>query len=241
LKTQEKVILAIDTSDKSEAEKLATLAHDAGALYVKLGTEIQSATSWEYCSELARANGLGWVADAKLDDIPNTVAQTVKNIATLSHPPFGITMHTTAGVDSMRAAQKAAGEVKVLGVTILTSISEEEARKIYNIPESMTVGEKVLELAEKAAISGLMGVVASPKEVGMIKKNPKTKNLFAMIPGSRSVSADSNDQARSDTPAATIKNGADLLVIGRQITQADNPAEAYNQLLKEIEGVTSES
>lgn len=194
--------------------------------------ELSSATSWRYCSELAASHGLDWVADAKLDDIPNTVVGAVKNIKGLEHPPFGITMHTTSGIETMRAAQEEAEDIKMLGVTVLTSIKEDEVEKLYRVP----VGQKVMELARDAVGAGVLGIVSSPLEVGTIKGDPETQSLFAMIPGTRSATAEHADQARVGTPAAAIKDGADLLVIGRQITQAEDPAQAYEALVAEIEG-----
>jgi len=232
LPARERIILAIDTSREEDAEKLAKVAQEAGARFVKLGLELSSATSWRYCSDLAAAHKLDWVADAKLDDIPNTVVGAVKNISALAHPPFGITMHTTSGIEAMRAAQKEAGPIKMLGVTVLTSIKEDEVQNLYHVP----VRQKVMELSRDAVTAGVQGVVSSPLEVGMIKNDPETSTLFAMIPSTRSASADVQDQARVGTPAAAIQDGADLLVIGRQITQAENPALAYEQLVAEIEG-----
>lgn len=232
LPARERIILAIDTSREEDAERLATVAQEAGARFVKLGLELSSATSWRYCSELAASHGLDWVADAKLDDIPNTVVGAVKNIKALEHKPFGITMHTTAGIEAMRTAQEEAEEIKMLGVTVLTSISDEECERIlFGAPAR----QKVMDLAEAASSAGLKGVVSSPKEVGMIKSNEATRGLFAMIPGTRSADAEVQDQARVGTPAAAIKDGADLLVIGRQITQAEDPAQAYEALVAEIE------
>lgn len=232
LPARERIILAIDTSREADAERLVQVAKDAGARFVKLGLELSSATSWQYCSELAGNNGLDWVADAKLDDIPNTVVGAVKNIKGLEHRPFGITMHTTSGKEAMRTAQLEAEGIKMLGVTVLTSIREEEALELYGVPTQ----QKVLELARNAASVGLQGVVSSPLEVGLIKRSPDTQNLFAMIPGTRSSAADVQDQARVGTPAAAAADGADLLVIGRQITQANDPAQAYELLVAEIEG-----
>ena len=232
LSARERIILSIDTSRREDAERLAAVAQAAGARFVKLGLELSSAESWLYCSRLAARHGLDWVSDAKLDDIPNTVVGAVKNISGLSHPPFGITMHTTAGIEAMQAAQEAAGPVKMLGVTVLTSIKGEEAERLYRVP----VQEKVMELARDAASAGVAGVVSSPMEVGMIKGDPETAHLFAMIPGTRSVAADHGDQARVTTPGAAIQDGADLLVIGRQITQAEDPALAYEALVAEIQG-----
>jgi orotidine-5'-phosphate decarboxylase len=281
----ERIILAIDTSSTDEAERLATLAHDAGARFVKLGLQIQSATSWEYCSDLAERHELDWVADAKVDDISNTSAGAVENIAKLSHRPFGITIHTKAGLDAMKMAQETAGGSLLLGVTELTSIPEQETQERYGLtaeqalsklrelatshvkddPAIAAVGifnilddlsdlmsftnfekagnaiglnraELVQRLAHDAVRGTIKGIVASPREVGAIKSDPFTSNLFAMIPGTRSAGAESHDQANVDTPAAAIADGADLLVIGRQITKAENPAKAYESLVVEIEG-----
>ncbi len=232
LPTRERIILAIDASKTEDAERLAGVAEQAGARFVKLGLELQTATSWDYCADLAGRHGLDWVADAKLDDIPNTVAGAVKNIASKEHAPFGITIHTKAGIEAMRLSQEEAGDILMLGVTELTSIPAEETEARYGLtrPELVTV------LARDAAIAGLRGVVASPKEVGGIKSDPLTSELFAMIPGTRSAGADSHDQANVGTPTAAIRDGADLLVIGRQISQAEDPAQAYENLVVELEG-----
>ena len=230
---RERIILAIDASRREDAERLAALAEQAGARFVKMGLELSSAESWSYCSRIAARHKLDWVADAKLDDIPTTVVGAVRNISRLALPPFGITMHTTAGMETMRAAQEAAGTVKMLGVTVLTSITDDEAQRLYGVP----VRQKVMELSRAAAEAGLAGIVSSPLEVEMIKSDPHTQNLFAMIPGTRSASAAHGDQARVGTPAAAIRAGADLLVIGRQITHAENPARAYELLVAEIGAV----
>lgn len=234
LPVRERIILAIDTSNEVDAERLVTIAQKAGARFVKFGLELSSATSWQYCSDLAARHSLDWVADAKLDDIPNTVVGAVRNIKGLEHAPFGITIHTTAGIEAMRTAQEEAGLIKMLGVTVLTSISAQtngEGEKLYRVP----VHQKVMELAHDAVTAGVLGVVSSPLEVGMIKSDPETQQLFAMITGTRSATAEHADQSRVGTPAAAIKDGADLLVIGRQIILAENPAQAYEVLVAEIE------
>ena len=225
------IILSIDTSKPPEAIKLAKIAKQAGAKFIKMGLELSSATSWQWGAKLAEEYELEWVADAKLSDIPNTIRGAVKNIKSLACPPFAITMHTTSGIEAMRQAQMEAGDIKMLGVTVLTSITEAEAKKLYRVP----VPEKVMELAHDALKAGLHGIVTSPKEVGMIKSNPKTRKLFAMIPGTRSKTAERGDQARVATPAEAILDGADLLVIGREITQAEDPAKAYEALVIQIE------
>jgi orotidine-5'-phosphate decarboxylase len=131
----------------------------------------------------------------------------------------------------MADAQTAAGDIVIFGVTVLTSLSDEESREIYGAP----VAKKVIELAEAAAEAGLAGLVASPLEVKQLKSNSQTKSLITLIPGSRSKDAKISDQARVATPADTIADGADLLVIGREITQAGDPAAAYAKIISDIE------
>jgi orotidine-5'-phosphate decarboxylase len=229
----QRIILSVDTFDLNEAAAFVKIAKQAGAKYVKFGLQLSSATSWQSCSKLAANEGLEWIADAKLDDIPNTVRAAVTGLKNLDYPPFGITMHTTAGHEAMKLAQAEAGDIIMFGVTVLTSLSTDEVRQIY----SSSIEDKVLQLAEAAAQAGVRGVVASPQEVKAIKSNRQTQGLVAMIPGTRSQGTSSDDQARVTTPAAAIKAGADLLVIGRQITQANSPVEAYNQLVKEVAAV----
>ncbi|HEV7453748.1 MAG TPA: orotidine-5'-phosphate decarboxylase [Candidatus Saccharimonadales bacterium] len=256
LSARERIILSIDTSRRQDAERLAAVAQAAGARFVKMGLELSSAESWLYCSRLAHRHRLDWVADAKLDDISHTVAGkgtkdnggTVRNIAGLAYPPFGITIHTSVGLEAMRKAQQVAGDIKMLGVTVLTSISDEECHAMYGPefdpaqPPSAEVmaafrRATVMRRARSAAKAGLAGFVSSPLEVGMIKSDSETQELFAMIPGTRSAGVDRGDQNRVATPGEAIQDGADLLVVGRQITQAEDPAAAYQALVTEIEAV----
>lgn len=243
---EERIILAVDTSDPGRASRLVGVAKDAGAKYVKMGLQLGGAIGWPRCSELAAGSGVGWVADAKLCDIPKTVSETVKNFGRLDHPPFGITMHVTSGRESMRQAQKAADRIRMLGVTVLTSIPEAETGEIfYDLPDDYDYGAgnplteaKVAKLARIAVESGLEGLVCSPLEVGAVKADPETRHLFAMVPSTRSPGVSGHDQSRKATPAEAIRDGADLLVIGRQITEAADPASAYSNLVEEITAVS---
>lgn len=233
LVANEHVALSVDTSCKESAEEFVRLAKEIGAHFIKFGLELSSATSWRYCSELANEYDLGWIADTKLNDIPSTVKKSVSNICNVARPPFAITMHTTAGMETMRIAQKSAENVKILGVTVLTAISNVESMRLFRVP----VKQKVMELALDAVDAGISGVVSSPLEVNMIKSNPETKQLFVMTPGIRSETTKSDDQFRIATPAYAIQNGADLIVVGRQITQSTNPSLAFRELITEIEEV----
>src|SRR4051794_19329382 len=192
LTPSERLVLAVDTSEKRKASDLLYLARDAGAETVKLGLELSSATSWEFCSGLAHSHGMQWIADAKLCDIPNTVVGAVKNICNLFHPPVAITMHASGGVEMMAAAQDAADElgVAMLAVTVLTSLDEMEVRETYHLWPSTTMtvdyvrrswversipppwdarSWKVLEYAEDAHRAAARGVVCAPTEVRRVK------------------------------------------------------------------------
>lgn len=261
LSARERIILAVDTSRREDAERLAAVAKQAGARFIKMGLELSSAESWQYCSQLAERHGLDWVADAKLNDISNTLTgmkeisekttpeKTVFNIAHLPHPPVGITIHTTSSRQALQRSQKVAGDVKMLGVTLLTDITDAECYADHRFTinadtyppteEGMAAFRRdlVMSRAQKAARVGLAGVVSSPQEVGLIRANPETQGLFAMIPGTRSVGAEHGDQGRVGTPATAIQDGADLLVIGRQITQAPDPAVAFEAVVAEIGAV----
>lgn len=232
LPAEKRIILAVDTSEKKQAEKLAALAHDAGAFVVKMGLEISSATSWERCSKIAKAHKLDWVADAKIDDISNTTKNTVINLAKLKHPPVGITIHTNSGYHSMHAAQAVAGAegITMLGVTHLTSITDEETKVTYGFLRRTLVKRR----ANMAADAGIGGLVASPREISLIRKNPNTTDMFTMIPGTRSVGEDAHDQKNALTPYNAILAGADSLVIGRQITENENPGAAFIAVVEEI-------
>lgn len=235
LSIRERLVLAIDTSNEQKAQKLSAVAKEVGAKFVKFGLELSSVKSWGYCSELAAQNDLEWIADAKLNDIPNTTAKAVRNIKNLDHPPFGITIHTSSGKESMQAAQESAHDTTLFGVTVLTAISLAEAARIYRVP----MRQKVYEFAKDAASVGLKGIVASPMEVGLIKRDPDTSDLLALVPSVRSSNAASSDQIRIGTPVAALNDGADLLVIGRQITQAKNPTQAFEELVVEIQGAST--
>ncbi|MDB5168861.1 MAG: Orotidine-5-phosphate decarboxylase [Candidatus Saccharibacteria bacterium] len=234
LPAERRSALAIDTSEYDKAMELASVAHKAGASVVKLGLELITATSPQACSDIAKANKLDWVADAKLDDIPNTVAGAVRNLSKLAHPPVGITVHTNSGIEAMQAAEEiaSANGITMLGVTLLTSISQEEAMSVYG----MTREEVVDRRLRSAVIAGIGGYVCSPKELAKVVNGVREyEDMFGFIPGTRSVGADAQDQKNVLTPYQAILDGADMLVIGRQVTGAADPAAAFEAVTAEIQ------
>ena len=163
-----------------------------------------------------------WV-DFKLYDISNTVRLRAKSI-----DADIISVHASGGVKMMQEAVASGKEI--FAITILTSLSSPEVQQIYN----SEVDDVVLVLARLAKEAGVSGIVCSSQEVKMIRNHSEFKDLKVIVPGIRSSGVDLNDQKRVSTPREAIENGADYLVIGRQITQAKDPETEIEKLYDEI-------
>ncbi|HCM41722.1 MAG TPA: orotidine-5'-phosphate decarboxylase [Candidatus Omnitrophica bacterium] len=234
MRASEKIILALDFSDLKDVKK--TLKQlDGQAVYYKVGLELFISHGWKVV-ELVKKTGARVFLDLKLHDIPNTVA---KSVATACRHEIDIlNVHALGGFEMMQRAgeafQKNAMNKKaeLIAVTILTShdqkVLDKELRIGYPIPS------QVVHLAKLAEKAGLSGVVASPLEVKLIRKAVE-KKFRVVTPGVRPASADLNDQKRVYTPAQAIREGADYLVIGRPITQAKDPAKAFELIALEID------
>lgn len=155
-------------------------------------------------------------ADAKLYDIPNTVSNSVLRLSAAGADM--ITVHASGGIEMMRAAKKSAGKSKIIAVTVLTS-------------HDGNVKRSVVSLVKDARLAGIDGVVCSAREVPFLPKK-----LLKIVPGIRPVGYMSkDDQKRTATPQEATQAGADLLVIGRPITQSKDPVHAVQQILNEIQ------
>ena len=165
-------------------------------------------------------------ADLKLHDIPNTVKKTIQGLSLL--PITMLTIHTSGGKDMMMAAMEATSDtqIKVFGVTALTSLSDDEIDEIFQRTSSEQVNA-MLDLAESA---GIDGIVCSPHELKLVKKRD---NLLSITPGIR-LQDSNDDQKRVMTPKEAINLGADFLVIGRPITKAENIGEALDKVFQNI-------
>jgi len=169
-------------------------------------------------------------ADLKLIDIPATMEIDAAMLE--KHKPDLLTVMCCAGIDGMHAVQKTLPNTKVLGVTVLTSLNEEECQAIFTC--STKAG--VLRFARMAKLAGLGELILSPKEVGVVKDRFELQ-LGLNTPGIRPVWSlvEGDDQSRVLTPEQAIRNGAQRIVIGRPITQSKNPREAVQKTLEEIE------
>jgi len=177
--------------------------------------------------------GLPIFLDLKLHDIPNTVGSAIKSLLPLN--PFMINIHTTGGSEMMRAAVEAISnngikKPKLIGVTILTSMNEDSFNE-QGI--SIKVEQQVVNLSNLAKKCGLDGVVCSPLEAKNVK-NTCGEDFLTVVPGIRPNNSATNDQKRILTPSEAIKNGADILIVGRPITQAKDPNQAARTIKESI-------
>jgi orotidine-5'-phosphate decarboxylase len=170
-------------------------------------------------------------ADAKLYDIPNTVKNGVRRLSEAGADL--ITIHASGGAAMIAAARDAAGSSKILAVTILTSMNDQTALSIYQD----NAASAVTRLARIAATAGAHGLVLSPNELQLVSALPEAKELLLVTPGIRPANANAEsrgDQSRIATAADAIQNGASLLVVGRPITESDDPLAAAEALNREI-------
>jgi len=231
------VFCALDTTDTAEAVRLAKqLSGLVGG--VKLGLEFHTANGSAGIRAVSEL-GMPVFLDLKFHDIPNTVAGAIRSAVKLA--PAMTTLHAIGGAEMMKAAVDAAGDAAakhgvarplILAVTVLTSMGQSE---LPTIGVEGSVLDQVKRLASLARESGVDGIVCSPHEVDHLRAllGPDVK---LVIPGIRPAWSASNDQKRILTPAEAVAKGADVLVIGRPITSAADPAEAAKRIQDELRG-----
>ncbi len=222
------VIIACDFKDKTDLNNFLNL-FDNERPFIKVGMELFYREGPTLVKEL-KQNGFKIFLDLKLHDIPNTVYKAMKNIALLDVEITNI--HAAGGIKMMEAAKRAIDEVgaktKLIAVTQLTSIDDETLKTELLINSSMNETVKHYALNTKKA--GLDGVVCSPLEAPIIKD----LGLISVTPGIRFADNNSNDQARVTTPQKAKELGSTYIVVGRSITKASDPKEAYLKAKKEF-------
>ena len=230
----EKIIVALDVSNKKEALSLAGQLKDTNIF--KVGLQLFTAEGPSLVKNL-QDFGKKVFLDLKFHDIPNTVAGAVRMSVRMG--VHMMTLHASGGKEMMASAARAAKEEAesvgitpplLLAVTVLTSLKDEQLKDIGIDADTKS---QVLNLAHLAHQSGIEGIVCSPKEIEAIKKTFK-KDLAVVAPGIRPKWAAAQDQKRILTPAQAVQKGADYLVIGRPITQASSPHDAFLRILDEL-------
>ena len=227
----EKIMIALDYASPAEAEKL--LARLNGfPCYMKVGMQLFYAAGPAFVERLKDA-GYRVFLDLKLHDIPNTVKGASASVAKLGVDMFNV--HASGGVRMMEAAKEGAAQAGanpiIIAVTQLTSTTQAVMNEQIGIPGK--VEDCVLHYAKQANEAGLNGIVASPREVKMVKQQLGS-SFITVTPGIRPTWAAKGDQARIMTPVDALNEGTDFLVIGRAITSADDPAKAMERIIKEM-------
>ena len=218
------IIVAIDEIDFDRASLIIDNL-DSTKCMVKIGS-ISFNSIGKDIIYYAAEKGFDIFLDLKLHDIPNTVKKTIQGLSLL--PISMLTIHTSGGKDMMMAAMESVSgtQIKVFGVTALTSLSDDEINEIFQRTSSEQVNA-MLDLAESA---GIDGIVCSAHELKLIKKR---STLLSITPGIR-LQDSNDDQKRVMTPKEAINLGADFLVIGRPITEAENIGEALDEIFQNI-------
>jgi orotidine-5'-phosphate decarboxylase len=216
------IFVALDAPDLDRALEIAGAVRDhVGG--VKLGLEFFSAQGPDGVRRIAQL-GLPIFLDLKLHDIPNTVAKAVEALAPLQ--PAILTVHAAGGHEMLQAARRAApASTKVVAVTLLTSL---DAGDLMDLGIERSPADQVARLAWVARDAGIDGIVCSGAEVAAART--AWPDGFFVVPGIRPAGAEVGDQKRVVTPARALADGASVLVIGRPITGATDPAQAARDI-----------
>ncbi len=226
-KIMAKIIVALDGLSVETALSLAANLFCSNVIF-KVNDLLDSESGLKIIEKLSIYGKV--MDDPKFHDIPNTVKNRI--MKHIIYNPLFITVHASGGVAMMRAAVQNCDESKILAVTVLTSLGEEEC----NINLGGPTKAKVLQYARNAVLAGVHGIVSSPQELKFLSQFPELGCLIKVTPGIRPKwHIDPNDdQSRITTPADAVKMGSDYLVIGRPIVGSDDPVEAIRKTKEEI-------
>lgn len=229
---QRDVIIALDFKDGQTALNFLDKFTDEKP-FVKIGTELFYAEGPSIVKSI-KERGHKIFLDLKLHDIPNTVKGGMRSLSRLGVDIVNV--HAAGTIEMMKAALE--GVVRedgsrplVIAVTQLTSTSEERMQKELLINSS--INDTIVHYAKNTKEAGLDGVVCSPLEAGMVKE-AVGKDFLTVTPGVRFADGDKGDQVRVTTPARAKEIGTDFIVVGRPITQAEDPVAAYRRCVKEF-------
>ena len=225
-----RLIVALDVSTAAAAHKIVAAVGDSARIY-KVGMQLYTAEGPQIVRDLI-ASGRKVFLDLKYHDIPNTVAAAVREAAKLGVNM--LTVHASGGGAMLRAAVEAARHTNpatmVLGVTVLTSLDQ---RDLEHAGVRGSVVDQVSRLAALAISNGCHGVVASAQEASILRAE-LGDDFLIVTPGVRPIGVGNGDQARVVTPAEAMASGASYIVVGRPITEAENPAAEAREILAQM-------
>lgn len=228
----ERIIFALDVNSADGARRLADQLHGHVGVF-KVGLELFVSTALTGVDLVGEVAQRGKVfLDLKVHDIPATMRGAVGAAADAGKVEF-LTLHTSEGPGPLRTAVERAGNIRTLGVTVLTSVAEDS---MQSLGHGISVSEMVMRRAGWAAEAGCAGVVCSGHEARSVRE-VIGNDLVIVTPGIRMAGGSADDQARVMTPAKAIGEGADYIVVGRPIRDADDPADAADRIAGEMAGL----
>ncbi len=230
----ERLIVALDFNDRAGALRLVDQLAGVVTFY-KVGYELFIAEGWPIVDELCR-RGLKVFLDLKMDDIPETITRAVRHIATKPGVRL-LTIHGGAKTAEAARAGKGTSALKILQVTLLTSMNEADLAALHLVGPGRrfaSVPDYVAWRAEVALASGADGLIASGREAAMLRERCG-RNFTLVCPGIRPAGDALGDHQRAVTPADAIAAGADHIVVGRPIRDAADPRAKAMQVIREIE------
>ncbi|WP_298562490.1 orotidine-5'-phosphate decarboxylase [uncultured Aliiroseovarius sp.] len=230
--TDDRLIVALDVPNALAGLKLAETLGDAVNFY-KIGLGMLTGGGLALANELKDEFGKKIFLDMKLFDIGNTVEAAVRGLAQFDLD--FLTVHGDPHVVRAAAEGKGGKDMKILAVTILTSLDRSDLDAGLIKPGN--VQDLVLERAARAMEAGADGVIASPQEAALIRALPEAEGKLIVTPGVRPAGAALGDQKRVATPAQAIKDGADHIVVGRPIRNAPDPRAAAQAVLAELAAI----
>lgn len=217
----DRLIVALDVPNVVQGLDLVARIGDAASFY-KIGLGMLTGGGLALANELKHEQGKHVFLDLKLFDIGATIEAAVRGIA--RHEPDFLTVHGDPQVVAAAAAGKGGGGLRILAVTILTSLDRADLDAGLIRPGDLR--EIALERAARALDAGADGVIASPHEAAAIRALPQAAGRLIVTPGVRPAGSAAGDQKRIATPAEAIRDGADHIVVGRPIWQSPDPAAA---------------
>ena len=219
------IIVAIDETDFKKASSIVDNL-DSKKCMVKIGSVVFNSIGPNIIYYAAE-KGFDIFLDLKIHDIPNTVKKSIEGL--ISYPIKMLTIHASGGREMMTAAMEAVSgtSIKIFGVTVLTSLNDDDTREIFQ----RTSSEQVTAMLDLAELASIDGIVCSPHELELVKKR---QSLLSITPGIR-LQYSNDDQKRVMTPKEAINLGADYLVIGRPITASNDINKTLNEIYLSIQ------
>jgi orotidine-5'-phosphate decarboxylase len=227
---RDRLIVALDHGTPEEIRALVQRLGPAVSFY-KIGWPTLLKCGSDLVKELRDA-GKHIFLDLKFFDVPNTMREAVSAVAALG--ARFVTVHGNHDIISGALEGRKGTDLKVLAVTVLTSLSEQDVRRMYSLPDTVTLEDHVVRIARGLVASGCDGVIASAQEVARIRGEVDAGAILT-VPGIRREGESRHDHQRSGTPYDAIRAGADFLVVGRPIYTHPEPTQEAEAYVREIE------